>query len=276
MKSLLASVVCGVLMSSHLNADIVLLPDTMSVKTDVSKFHYTFFEKTMDDPGLKKRGLMQCVELKELEGALLCAASKKAHMNQAFGRAGLFSEGSVGVEKGKVFELASQEVLAAKEVLGHNIPSDELKGFWDALGKSCAPSQSCTFPEEVELFERVLIPMSFKSPQFIAITYAFDAEWSMALSHELKHAQYFLNPKYRETTDRFWNETVSEIDRERIRTLLGQYYNRKDEAVLRNEFQAFLLEMRASENTLKDFVPLYRDKLIQKLQEAGLGLIDSK
>lgn len=276
MKSFLASVVCGVLLSSHLNADIELLPDAISVEKDLYKFHYTFYEKTLDNSELKKRGLMQCVELNELEGALLCAAIKKSHMNQAFGRASLFSEGSAGVEKGQVFELASKEVFAAKEVLGHNIPSDELKGFWNALAKSCAPSQSCTFPEEVELFEKVLNPMSFKSPQFIAITYALNAEWSIALSHELKHAQYFLNPKYREITDRFWNETVSEVDRERIRTLLGQSYNRNDEAVLRNEFQAFLLEMRASENTLKDFVPLYRDKLVQKLQEAGLELIDTK
>lgn len=276
MKLFLAGVVCGLLMSSHLKADIVLFPNAMSVKTDLSQFNYTFFEKTLENPELKKRGLMQCVELKELEGALLCAANKKVFMNQAFGRAALFSEGSAGVQKGQVFELASKEVLAVSEVLGHNIPSSELKGFWEALAKSCAPSQSCTSPEEVELFEKVLIPMSVKRPQFIAITYAFDAEWSMALSHELKHAQYFLDSKFRQTTDRFWNETVSEADRERIRTLLGQRYNHNDEAVMRNEFQAFLLEMRASENTLKEFVPLYQDKLIQKLQEAGVELIDAK
>jgi hypothetical protein len=38
---------------------------------------------------------------------------------------------------------------------------------------------------------------------------------------------------------------------------------------MRNEFQAFLLESRAAEDRLKDFVPLYRDKLIKQLEEAG-------
>ncbi|MFM8270447.1 MAG: hypothetical protein ACKN9V_09695, partial [Pseudomonadota bacterium] len=177
-----------------------------------------------------------------------------------------------GIEKGKIFELGSPEVLASSESLGHNIPSDELRGFWEALAKLCSPEQSCASSEENELFENVLIPMSFKRPQFIAITYAFDADWWVAISHELKHAQYFLNSKYRETVDRFWNETVSEEDRERVRTVLGERYNKNDEAVMRNEFQAFLLEMHALEDMLKDFAPLYRDKLIQKLQEVGVDL----
>lgn len=273
MKLFLAVFAFVSVLSSHLSADILLLPDSISVKTDIEKFHYTFFEKTMDDPGLKNRGLMQCVELKELEGALLCAAGKKAYMNKAFSRASLFSEGSAGIEKGQVFELDSKEVVGSSEILGHNIPSDELKGFWNALAKACSPSQNCASPEELELFEKVMIPMSFKRPQFIALTYAFDAEWSRALSHELKHGQYFLNTKYRETVDLFWNETVSKEDKERIRNLLGRGYNKNDEAVMRNEFQAFLLEKRASENALRDFVPFYRDLLIQKLQEAGLELL---
>lgn len=276
MKAFFTILVLAGLTSSHLKADILLLPYPISVEEDMNRFHYSMFEMVMEDPELKKRGLMLCAELKDLEGALLCSAGKQTYMNQAFSRASLFSEGSTGIEKGKVYDLDSKEVQDASGILGHNIPSNELRGFWDTLAKACSPSQNCASSQELELFEKVMVPMFLKRPQFIAITYASDADPWVALSHELKHAQYFLNSTYRETVDRFWNETVSKEDRERIRIVLGEYYNKNDEAVIRNEFQAFLLERHAPMHTLKDFVPLYQEKLIQKLKEAGVELIESK
>ena len=276
MKAFLTILVLVGLISSPLKADIHLLPFPISVKEDINKLNYFMFEMTLEDPDLKKRGLMLCAEIEELEGTLLCVSGTKAYMNQAFSRASLFSEGRVGAEKGRIYELDSQEVLAQNEALGNNIPSDEIRGFWDTLAKTCPTSGNCTSPEELELYEKVMIPMSFKRSQFITITQANDAVPYVVLSHELKHAQYFWDNRFRETVDRFWNETVTEEDRERVRNELGKYYNKNDEAVMRNEFQAFLLERHASMHTLKDFVPLYQDKLIQKLREAGVELIDSK
>jgi len=270
MKHLLVLLAIGLVVSSHLQADIVLLPEAISVKEDIPKFNYRFVEESMENP---KRHFMQCVELKDLEGALLCATGKRAYMNQALSRVSLFSEGNAANEKGTVFELDSKEVTEKTVAFGFNIPSSEIMGFWGTLAKRCQAVESCTSKEELELFEKVILPMSFKKPRFILITYAIDSDWYAALSHELMHAQYFLDSRFSQTVDRFWNETLTPEDRERIRQTLGEFYNRNDEAVMRNEFQAFLLGTHAAQQMLADFIPRYQEKLIQKLKEAGVELM---
>jgi len=209
-------------------------------------------------------------------GTLLCAAGKRVYMNKAFGRVALFSEGSKGIQKGQVFALDSNEMSQMTEAFGHNIASSEIMGFWEVLAKICKEAASCTSAEELELFEKVILPMSFKRPQFIVITYAVESDWYAASSHELMHAQYFLDRRFSQIVDRFWNETVTTEDRERIRQMLGEFYNRNDEAVMRNEFQAFLLGTHASQQMLKPFVSVYQDQLIQELKKAGVELLRTK
>lgn len=260
--------------SSFLQADIFRLPDPISLTKGIGALNYDFFEKTMKYPKLRKRGIIQCAEIKELEGALVCASSKLDYMNKAIGRAALFSEGAAGVEKGLVHKPDSQPFLnMLTNSIGHDIPSEAVMGFWNTLQKACETGETCPSPEETELFEKVILPLSFKRPHFVVITYSLDASWFHAISHELLHAQYFLDSRFRETVDRFWCETVTPEDREKIVELLGVDYNRNDVFLMRNEFQAFLLDIRASEGVLKDFVPTYQEQLIQKLKEAGVELL---
>jgi hypothetical protein len=127
----------------------------------------------------------------------------------------------------------------------------------------------CPTPEEEEVFKEVILPMSQKQEPFVVISYSVNGDWSYVLSHELPHAQYFLDIKYRQAVDKFWSESVTEEDREKVKKVLGEAYNQNDDLLMRNEFQAFLLESRAAEDRLKDFVPLYRDKLIKRLEEVG-------
>lgn len=257
-------------------ADIVALPDSLSFKEDVSKWNYSLADKVLENPQIKKTGLMECGELKELKGVVLCASTKKTYMNKALTRASIFSEGSNGTPAGSLANTDSAVYQnLVNQALGHDIPSKALLGFWSELEHSCQGKKLCPTPEEEELFQEVILPFSRKESQFVVISYSIDTEWYVTLSHEMMHAQYFLDSNYQKTVDQFWNETVSEQARKEITEILGAQYNKNDGFVIRNEFQAFILQRSALQFQLSQYVPIYREKLIQKLKEAGsepLGL----
>jgi len=257
-------------------ADIVALPHQISFQEDINQWNSALVDKVLENAQLKKTGLMECGELKELKGVVLCAATKKAYMNRALSRASIFSEGSTGIQKGTVTSTGSavySNIVA--NALGHDIPSSELLKFWNQLNLDCQQKQLCPTPEEEEFFNAIVLPISQKESPFAVISYSIDTEWYVTLSHEMMHAQYFLNKSYQETVDKFWNEKVTEEDRKSIRQVLGSQYNQNDEFVIRNEFQAYLLQAQGLQYTLGKYVPKYRELLIQSLREAGatpLGL----
>ncbi len=257
-------------------ADILARHEMLSFKEDISKWNYSLTVKVLENPQLKKTGLMECGELKELKGVVLCASTKKTYMNKALTRASIFSEGSNGTPVGS---LASTDSAVYQNIvthaLGHDIPSKALLGFWSDLEHSCQEKRLCPTPEEKDLFQEIILPVSHKESQFVVISYSIDTEWYVTLSHEMMHAQYFLDPTYQKTVDQFWSETVTAAARKEITEILAAQYNKEDEFVIRNEFQAFILQHSALQAQLHQYVPLYRDKLIQKLKEAGsepLGL----
>jgi hypothetical protein len=252
-------------------ADIVALPKAINVKDGIKNWNAELLNQVLSDAELRKRGLIECAELSELEGAYFCAATKKTYVNKALVRASMFSEGSEGLEKGQVISTDSKTYLEMVPlVLGHDVPSEALLGFWTALNQACERGGTCPTAEEKEFFEEIVVPISQKRSQFVVITYSLDSEWYQTVTHELMHAQYFLDSKFRETADKFWNENVSEADKAKIKKVLGQGYNQNDEFVMKNEFQAYLLDSQAKYSWLKDFAPIYRDALIKKLTEAGV------
>jgi hypothetical protein len=62
------------------------------------------------------------------------------------------------------------------------------------------------------------------------------------LRHEISHGRFYTRPVYREHCRRFWRETLSEPQREGFRRYLATLgYDRRDEELMLNEAQAFLL-----------------------------------
>lgn len=61
------------------------------------------------------------------------------------------------------------------------------------------------------------------------------------LRHELSHGEFFTNPAYAAAVWRFWRETLTEEERNRLRGILAQSnYDPSLEEVMANEAQAFL------------------------------------
>ena len=62
------------------------------------------------------------------------------------------------------------------------------------------------------------------------------------LRHESSHGRYYTRPAYRDHCRRFWRETMNEAQRDAFRRYLGSLgYDRRDEELMLNEAQAFLL-----------------------------------
>lgn len=61
------------------------------------------------------------------------------------------------------------------------------------------------------------------------------------LTHELAHAEYYTNPDYRAWCRKFWQETLTERQREKLRAFLARSgYDPSNEALMINEAQAYL------------------------------------
>lgn len=62
------------------------------------------------------------------------------------------------------------------------------------------------------------------------------------LLHEMAHGEYYTNPYYTQYCQRFWQESLTEEQREAFKTFLGKYnYALGSEGLLINESQAYLM-----------------------------------
>jgi hypothetical protein len=62
------------------------------------------------------------------------------------------------------------------------------------------------------------------------------------LRHELSHGEFATNPLYRKLTRDFWRQTLTNADRAAFRAfLLSKGYNDKDDELMANETQAYLM-----------------------------------
>lgn len=62
------------------------------------------------------------------------------------------------------------------------------------------------------------------------------------LMHEMAHGEYYTNPYYRAYCQRFWNESLSDSQRDAFKKFLSNYgYSSYGEELLINEMQAYLM-----------------------------------
>src|SRR5690606_35840263 len=108
---------------------------------------------------------------------------------------------------------------------------------------------------ERDLFENFILPTAKKYENFVLITYATVSSmlWNAVVTHEIMHAQYFLDQEFREIADQFWTEKVSDADKTQVRNTLSQHYDASNEFLMINEFQAYILMADAEFNLLGAF-----------------------
>jgi hypothetical protein len=219
-------------------------------------------------------GYTECAETRELKNVYLCLSDTQKNMNLMTARAALFTEGSFGVPNGSVVSQSDERFQKAiKYIGGNDLKSTDLIDFYRNAQMACKQSpDTCLNNQESEIFSNLILPQARKTSDFVVITYALLSEmpYQDVVTHEIMHAQYFVQPKFRETVDNFWANSMSEDERSQVRQILGQYYDASNDYLMRNEFQAYMLQANAEEDFLKSLVPIFRERLMSAMKDADV------
>ncbi|MBY0370385.1 hypothetical protein K2X33_06845 [bacterium] len=221
-----------------------------------------------------KDGYAQCAETQEIEGAYLCGYTDVKNMNLAFTRISLFTEGNFGHKKGTL-PLQNSPLVAQgiQYIGGHDLRKKHLVEFFELAEKECPTNaNACLNKQEKELYDDLIEPLEKGGKDFVVVTYAIRSfmSWRDVVTHEIMHAQYFLQSKFQQVADDFWLNDVREEDKKYAKQELSQYYDIQDDYLVRNEFQAYMLMAGASRSVLARLVPLYRDRLLDELHKVNV------
>lgn len=199
----------------------------------------------------------ECVPVAEVERTLLCGFRLRADMNAAFTRLALYSEGERGVDRGSFFKHDDFIVRRAiRRGTGHNIPGAKFEEFFERLEKfvrepGYGPNE---FEEQLKknILESPLVAAwgGIQKTYIICVSLESLTSSRELLTHELSHARFAHDEKYRSTVLEFWQRKLLEGDREIAKYLMSFQYNKKHEDVLIDEWQAAALEENQSQQNL--------------------------
>jgi|GEM_PF-3560417 len=290
-RAALAAAAAGLLLSSGCRTlgaakptaapAVVLLPDPIDVEDGIhawrEKIHAAGGAMVKDD-ALSDAGYTECAEAKQIPGTYVCLSFFAIDMNRIFGRASVYAEGGFGRPRGSFPADSDADVRKLNLLVeGQDLKSEDLTAFFDGMRARCARGERsrCLNRAESLFYETVFRPAAAKYPRFVFLSFAsqsFDS-YQSNLGHELLHAQYMLRPEFKETIDAFW-DALPEPDKAGVRKILDQNaYDPHDEYLMRNEFQAYVLEPESDEDLLKEFVPKYAPALTRALAARGLSPI---
>jgi hypothetical protein len=232
-------------------------------------------------------GFQHCRETAEVQGSFFCVGLHLKDINRAIARISIWAEGISDTPPHTVVKTNSQVYSNALSwILGNDVQSPDIIEFHQEMTQLCAQDKNyCLNAHEKEIWDAFILPRIESGEPFAIITYAlksmpFGSNWLDVASHELLHAQYFLQPAFRATVDAYWDDEgrVTATERTKISQKLNSIgYQTSTEPgkdfVLRNEFQAYVLMSGASSSHLKAYVPKHRQPLTDLLTQAGAAPI---
>ena len=207
---------------------------------------------------------MECSEVQELPGTLLCQSYLQKTMNRTFTRMGFFMGAAAGTKAGEFIPLDQPELLNYEKVVaGHNLPGAVVLDFYaQAETKNLLLSEM-----EIKFKNKILDSKEVQalgSKFYLIGLSAQNVKPSLdVLSHEIRHAEYALKPCYSKIVDHFWRAKLSLSDRKQVIGKLERAYQVND-AILIDEFQAYLLQNHPEDDLLGDV----SERLSVQLKEA--------
>lgn len=265
------------LFGSFAHADHILIDKQIQITSGLPAWITEIAQKITDqrrNNAVPATGYTECRETAELPDVIFCFADTQQTLALASGRAGTTVEGFLGAKPWELLPFSDPKLQNNLDSTGGtDLKSSDMRQYWDLVTKACAKnSQMCPSPQEAEFFSQVVAKLETRNRPFAVISAAIVSPFgiTMAATHEVLHAQYFLNPKYREIVDQFWRQGLTDSKRSQIRAFLSAGYDANNEFLMINEFQAYALQARPSE-AFPGFV--FRESLTQRLEQAGASPI---
>jgi len=226
------------------------------------------------------RPTLRCSPVAEITGAVLCATVDARTMNRVFARMSLFAEGAFGHPAG---ELPAHDGEAMRRItdqaMGHDLDGADLGDFYRLVEERCPREPAvCLTPAEHAFEVAVMVPASRGTERLVVIAFALQSApdrpvaWRGNAHHELLHAQYFLDARYRGAVSAFW-ASLTDGQQDAVRHALASIYATDRDELVENELQAYLLQEDAEQGLLGPLVSELAGPLRERLASAGTGPI---
>lgn len=209
-----------------------------------------------------------CAEIEEIKGTVLCLFDDIAVGNLAFYRAATWIEGTRSAASGHFLPNYAAYTDAHKAYVdGIDLQAHDLEAYYRAANTACLHDKTaCLNAHERAMFDQFLMPLAKQRGDYVLLGTSYGR--SGVISHEILHAQYFLFPKFRAVVDCYFDDILSDASRSDIRADLAGEYDVKNAYLVRNEFQAYLLQSGETSH-LPHQRATDRLALLRILREAG-------
>lgn len=196
---------------------------------------------------------IECAAVAKPRSVYLCAADTLSTLNLAFNRISTFAEGGGKTSKWNIVSYQQSTFERSLHgICGHDLRSGHIRAFKRVADQVCKQRHEfCPSQEEDALFKKVLNPLLQSQRDFIVLAYSQDrSDWRETLAHEIHHAQFFLSQAYRDAVDLVWRDlnrkgSGGQNQKDLIEPFMQQRYDLKDDYLIKNEFQAYLLDQDA-------------------------------
>jgi len=270
---------------------ILLLTDKISAGSGIGAWRKRLDKEGRDrvketikrDGALGPTGaLTECAETAEIPGVFLCQSFFQNDLNGIFGRLSFYAEGGYELGRGTLVDTKNWELVALNlTTQGHDLKRGDLLEAFGKMSDACSKGKKdlCPTPYEAEFYRKILVPISRQYKSFVVLGFSYQAfdTYQSNVGHEMMHAQYFMIKNYQDAVHEYWlsiPDDKPDSDREKIKKALAEEgYDPKDDALMENEFQAYVLEPGAEDDRLGQFVPAHRAPLTQVLRKHGVAPI---
>ncbi len=212
-----------------------------------------------------------CAEIAEISGTILCLFDDIATGNLAFYRAATWIEGTRSIEARhfvpNYFAYADAVKAPGAYVDGVDLQGRDLRAYRDAASAACLRDKAVCFnTAEQAVFDDFLAPLDRQRGDTVILGTSYGR--TAVIGHEILHAQYFLFPKFRAVVDCYFDTVLSDASRDEVRRDLADSYDVTNAFLIRNEFQAYLLQSGETSH-LPHLRATDREALLRILREAG-------
>jgi len=174
----------------------------------------------------------------------------------------------------RIFDRAAFEIEAPRYAqhnggnLGIDLRLDDLLAYGERRRAAAATGEAPLGLEERDFLETVLPLLRRRLGARAVVATAWGNLGT--LEHELLHARYFSSAEYRQAVADFWHDSLNEEQRTQVRREFSSQFNPRNEDLMINEFQAYLLQSRPS-LWIAGLRAELRSRLLDHLARAGLG-----
>lgn len=260
------------LILTPVNAKIIFSSATIAASQNINAWTNAIKQQAITELMQFKNdsdGYTECRKTREDKRIILCGTYLQRDMNALLLRAAMYSEGGIGGHvKHALVATDDKHIRAHLDVIaGHDIKSVDLLNFYAKANSLCTEGQTryCLTTAENNFYQRIVKPLSATNNDFVIISFSVQsaATPDQIISHEFIHAKYFLDPNYKSKITAFWKNRMTTADRNKIRLALSSLgYNKNDDDLIRNEFQAYILMHDPEDSVLSEFVSQYQHDLI--------------